>query len=865
MRRRSRHAHCRRQPKSCCPPTDCCKPAGDERRPIKVPAVPTGKRDDDVEKGAGERNKLVISIKGMDCGSCFTRVSRALQPIPTVKVESTDLMAGRATLTYDTAFTDGERIVSTILEQSGFVCHIVFDGKSGERVLRVRSNQVIRERDAMERVKGITRVRHEGKEVYSIVFDPACARGRDVLTSLASWNVTFVPPPGPMDEGGSNELRPLVIRTLISALLSVPVLIFAWAPLPEHPVLYGALSIAFTTPIQWGCAYYIHAGALRVLVKQRSLEMDFLVTLSTTTAYVYSVIAYGLQVAGVHISEGFFEASALLVTLILIGRLVSAWSRRRATSALNALQGLVPDTALVVAPDGGATEIPASLVEAGDIMRVSPHARVTLDGTIIAGESDADESSLTGESMLVHKKVGDKVFAGTLNVSGPLDVRVVGTVGENTISNIAVLMQEAQASRVPLQDSADRMASLLTPAALAAAFGAFIAWTFCGIVVQRFGSSSVPRAITYAIAVLVVSCPCALGLAVPLVFVIATTLAGKNGVLIKDAAVLQNAQSIDTVVFDKTGTLTLGKLRVVDVWIDPESRNVNTTVFALTKDDKHPVAVSVAESMKAELAPNGKLLRQVPKPKSVVSIPGRGLEALLPDGSVLRGGSPIWLNVANDIYVAKLTRAARTVFCVTRNDRLIAVFGLADELRPGMREGLRALLRRRLDVHIVSGDNSAVVRATAAELHLPASCTVLGDRSVKEKAAHIRALQRAGRRVLFCGDGTNDGPALAQADIGVSLASGTDLATSAAHIVLMAPQPDIPKSVTALIRLSSASMARVRLNFVWCIVYNICAIALAGGLFVKIRVPPAYAGLGELVSVLPVVLIAFTMYWYRFK
>src|ERR1700722_3270230 len=295
--------------------------------------------DNDIEKGVGERNELVLSIQGMDCSSCFSCVSRALEPIPTVRFEKPDLMAGCLTLTYDTAFTDGDRILKTILEKSGVACPIVFDGRPGERTLRVRSSRPILERDVIN-IRGITRVRAEGKDVYSIGFDPAVVRRREAFQYLALWNLTFIPPTEGDDVADSNTLRPILIRTLLSSLLAIPVLIFAWAPLPDHPVLYGGLSLVSTTLIQWGCALYIHAGALRVLLKQRRIGMDLLVTISSTIAYIYSFVDFSLEVAGTHISDGFFETNALLITLILIGRLVLAWTRRRATSSLRALQQL---------------------------------------------------------------------------------------------------------------------------------------------------------------------------------------------------------------------------------------------------------------------------------------------------------------------------------------------------------------------------------------------------------------------------------------------------------------------------------------------------------------------------------------------
>jgi len=537
-------------------------------------------------------------------------------------------------------------------------------------------------------------------------------------------------------------------------------------------------------------------------------------------------------------------------------------------------------TAVVLDGAGNETEVDTRLLQCGDVFKVAADSRVPTDGTVISGSSELDESMLTGESRPVEKHAGSAVVAGSVNGSGVLTVRLTRLPVENTISTIAGMVDEAKLTKPKIQDIADRVASYFVPVVVLLTILTFVVWIAVGVAVRKqSGSEATIQAITYALTVLVVSCPCAIGLAVPMVIVIATGVAAERGVIFKSANTIEVAYKTSHVVFDKTGTLTEGKLSICreEYLADNyDCDSATSLLLGLIASVKHPVSVAVATHLKA----NGVSASSVLSPRSLT---GKGVEGALPSGQVLRAGNSRWLGLSSHPRVQPILSAGLTVFCFTIDDSLVAVFGLEDSLRPDALSTVRTLQASSIAVHVLSGDDDGAVRAVASQLGIP-DANVRSRCTPADKQAYIRDLlsmpvqtptpvstSGPGHRtkkgaprepvVMFVGDGTNDAVALAQATIGVHMNdSGTEVAQSAADVVLV--RPSLAGVLTA-IAISKKSVHRIAFNFAWSFVYNLFAVLLGSGALVGVRIPPQYAGLGELVSVLPVIVAAVLLRWAR--
>lgn len=487
----------------------------------------------------------------MDCPSCASKVTRALKTVPTVSDVKVNSFSGQATLTYLEGVVLPAAIAKRAGELTGFTCSVLEEERpeGQRRVLRVAlplpRGVAFDHADLPPSVTIKSSTSSARQIIHDVEYDPTATKPREILSIFSQFDGVVVPS-AKLDEAGvaQRELVTLLYRTTISAVLCIPVLVLSWAPIPSHPIAYGACSLALTTAIQAYVAAPIYSSGLRSLFLQHTLDMDLLVALSSSIAYVFSTVAYFMLVAGHEFSDPLFETPALLITLITFGRLISAYARRRATSALDSLRSLQADTVDLIDPITGLTSIPSELVHVGDTLQVSAHALVPTDGVVVAGHSSVNEASLTGESVPVEKVVGSSLTAGTLNGSGLLHMKVERVPSDNTVSSIGQLLAQIQDARLPVQDLADRIASYLAPAILAIAVIVFGIWTAVGLTVRGQSSSKAGiNALQYAIAVMVVSCPCALVLCVPMVVVISAAVASRSGVLFK--ACLQRKRSGD--------------------------------------------------------------------------------------------------------------------------------------------------------------------------------------------------------------------------------------------------------------------------------------------------------------------------------
>ena len=478
-----------------------------------------------------------MSIEGMDCPSCAVRVTKALNTIPSVTQPKVNAFAAEATLMYDIGTISPDEIAQRVTGLTGFTC---------------KFEQELREEDLMKTLWVSVPIKWDDNELpigvaiksrkltknkgnlLEVQYDSTIIQPRDVVAAFEPWDGEYVPLDQVREPSqASKDLWLLLRRTVLSAVATIPILVFAWAPLPEHPILYGSISLALATFVQLYVALPLYRSSFRSLFLQHVIDMDLLVAGSTSIAYIYSIISFSFLVAGKPIDESFFETSALLVTLIMLGRLVSAFARRRTTSALDTVDSLQVRMVNLV-ENGGVRPIPAELVHVGDILQVSPDSTIPTDGVLRSGVTQVDESSLTGESKPVEKQRGSTVIAGTLNLSGSIEITVSRSLSENTIAGISRLMHDAQESRIPIQDLADRVAAYFAPVVLVLGLVTFLIWILVGKFVQdRTTEKAGVGALMKMLAVLVVSCPCAISLCVPMVVVIAVSVAAKKGILFK--------------------------------------------------------------------------------------------------------------------------------------------------------------------------------------------------------------------------------------------------------------------------------------------------------------------------------------------
>ncbi|RTE82670.1 hypothetical protein BHE90_002828 [Fusarium euwallaceae] len=831
---------------------DCCT-SGPPDASLQIEKAPV-QTITDVENQAAGKEHVVLSISGMTCTGCETKLNRTLATVPAVKDLKTSLVLSRAEFNLDLRLGSVEEVIKHLERTTEFKCERVQNNGSSLDLIVPGDASKFMSQTWLEGVLEMTLV---DKETVRVAFDPKIVGARDLAEKIWGPPIKLAPPHGDLSlEAGSKHVRHVGYMTLLSAILTIPVLVLAWAPIPEREVAYSSASLALATIVQFVVAGPFYPKAIKALVFSRVIEMDLLIVLSTSAAYIFSVVSFGYLIAGNPLSTGqFFETSTLLVTLIMVGRWVAALARQRAVESIS-IRSLQASTAILVDKKTKTErEIDARLLQHGDVFKVLPDSRIPTDGTVITGSSEVDESMLTGESRPVEKYPKSVVIAGSINGSGVMTVRLNRLPSDNTINAIAAMVDEAKLSKPKLQDLADQVASYFVPVVVALTIITFVIWVAIGMTVRGHnGSEATIQAITYAITVLIVSCPCAIGLAVPMVIVIASGVAAEKGIIFKSADAIEVAHKTSHVVFDKTGTLTQGKLSVVAQ--DCLDEDALGPLLGLIENSRHPVSVAVT----AHLKDMNVKAWAVPEPKSLT---GKGVETTL-KGQKLRAGNSRWLELSNHDLVLPMLAQGYTVFCFTIDNELKALYGLEDELRSDAASTVDTLQKRGVSVHMVSGDDDGAVQALASKLGISGD-NVRSRSSPADKKDYIQTLlgNEADRKkpvVVFCGDGTNDAVALTQATIGVHMNEGTDVAQSAADVVLMRPSLS---GILTMMNASRKSVNRIKFNFFWSFVYNTFAVLLAAGAFVNARIPPEFAGLGELVSVLPVIAAAVLLRWSK--
>ena len=652
------------------------------------------------------------------------------------------------------------------------------------------------------------------------------------------------------------EMRALRTRLAVGIALSLPVLVgsmhelFPWAP---HWLRDPWLLLALTTPVQFWVGARFHAGFLREL-RHGGASMNALVSIGTSAAYFFSVAVTVWPAAFAATgATPYYEASALLMTFLVLGRWLEARARGGTSEAIRRLLALRPKTARVLRGDVE-EDVPIARVAPGDLVRVRPGEAVAVDGVVVEGGSAVDESMLTGESLPVAKAAGDAVVGGSINGTGAFTFRAT-SVGEATVlARIVALVQEAQGSRAPIQRTADRVARIFVPVVLALAGLTFAAWSIWG------PSPAFFHALTSAVGVLVIACPCAMGLATPTAIMVATGRGAELGLLLRSAEALEALHRVAVVVFDKTGTLTTGRPRVTDVACadgEPETapgepRVCADDVLALAAAAEHGSEHPLAAAIVAEAKARGLAL---PPVRHFTAMPGHGVDALSQGGRIALGNARLMARrrIALGGLAARaeaLAREGRSSVFVALGGRAVGLIAVADVLRPEARGVVAALRARGIEVVMLSGDARLTAEAVARDAGIDA---VRAEVLPADKAAEVERLREGGRLVAMVGDGINDAPALVRADVGIAMASGTDVAIEAADVTLM--RGDL-RGVVAAVDLSRRTMRAIRQNLGWAFGYNLLLVPVAAGVLYPvagIQLSPILAGAAMALSSVSVV------------
>ena len=619
------------------------------------------------------------------------------------------------------------------------------------------------------------------------------------------------------------EIRRLKLLVIIGIALTVPTGLFTYVMLlPSN--INNYLLFILETPIQFIVGWRFYRGAYDAL-RNRMGNMDLLIAIGTTAAWAYSTVVTFLP-SVITASGAYFDTAAVIITLVLLGNLLEHISKGRASEAVRKLLDLQPRMAHVVR-NGAEEEVPVESVKVGDVLVIRPGERIPVDGVVTEGNSAVDQSAITGESIPVEKTAGDEVIGATINTSGLLRVRASKVGADTVLSKIVQLVEEAQMAHAPIQRLADQVSAYFVPAVILIATGAALGWYF-------FGGLALNFALLAFVSVIVIACPCALGIATPAAILVGTAKGAQNGILIKGGEYLETAHKLQTIVFDKTGTLTKGKPSVTDVIVSGTHTEQEVLQLAASaeKGSEHPLGRAVIEAVEKKGI-------SIPDATSFKAVPGAGVVAEHNGRTILLGNRKLMakfdMNLAPvESDISALEEEGKTIMILSDGKEALGVIGLADTLKDDASDTVRELQRMKIEVVMLTGDNTRTAKAVADKLGID---RVVADVLPEQKEKIIRDLQKEGKIVGMVGDGINDAPALAAANIGIAIGSGTDVAVETGGIVLIR---NSLRDVVTAIKLSKATVRKIKQNLFWAFCYNVALIPIAAGALVPFLGPGVY-------------------------
>jgi len=782
--------------------------------------------------------KEILSITGMSCAACAKAVERSVSKVEGVSSATVNFANEKLNVEFDEGKTD-LNIIKEAIKKAGYGVRNEEEQSIREVLIPIAGMTCAACVRAVERaigkLDGIQEVNvNIATEKAKVVYDSTKTRLSQIKDAIskAGYKALEIETKDQVDhekERREKEVKTLWTKFLISAVFTLPLFYIAMGhmlklPLPGfimpemYPLRFGLIQLILVIPSVIAGYKFYTIGFSRLF--RREPNMDSLIAVGTSAAMIYGIYTVIQMTMSSHdmakemAMNLYFESVGVIITLILLGKYLESVTKGKTSESIKKLMGLAPKTAVVV-HEGKEMVIPIDEVEVGDIILVKPGERIPVDGEVIEGRTSVDESMLTGESIPVEKNPGSKVVGASINKNGTILFKATKVGKDTALAQIIKLVEEAQGSRAPIAKMADIISSYFVPIVMAIATLAGLAWFITG--------ESVVFSLTIFISVLVIACPCALGLATPTAIMVGTGKGAEYGILIKGGEALETAHKIQTVVLDKTGTITEGKPVVADILTTEgiDKTELLRLSASAEKGSEHPLGeaiVNMAEQENLDLT----------KADSFEAIPGKGIEVVIQGKKILLGNRKLMndrnIEITLENESDRLAEEGKTPMYVAIDNRLAGIIAVADVMKPGSRKAIEALKRMGIEVAMITGDNRRTAEAVARQAGID---RVLAEVLPQDKASEVKKLQGEGRKVAMVGDGINDAPALAQADIGIAIGSGTDVAMESADIVLM--RSDL-MDVPAAIQLSKQTIRNIKQNLFWAFAYNTAGIPIAAGL-----------------------------------
>ncbi|MBT2728014.1 copper-translocating P-type ATPase [Bacillus sp. ISL-75] len=803
-----------------------------------------------------DKKETTLQIAGMTCAACAVRIEKGLKKIDGVEDASVNFALEKSKVTFDSSIANvnqlkekveslGYKVISEKAEFniSGMTCTACAN-KIEKRLNKLNGVQTATVNFALESAL----VEYNPDEV-------SVSDMKEAINKLGYRLEQKQESKGEKVDHRQKEIEKQKGKFIFSAILSIPLLwamvshfevtSFIWLP---EMFMNPWVQLALATPVQFLVGGQFYAGAYKAL-RNKSANMDVLVALGTSAAYFYSIYLSNLSIGSdAHMVELYFETSAVLITLIILGKLFEAKAKGRSSEAIKKLMGLQAKTATVLR-DGQELNLPIEEVIAGDIVYVKPGEKVPVDGVIFEGRSALDESMITGESIPVDKTVGDAVIGSTINKNGFLKVKATKVGKDTALAQIIKVVEEAQGSKAPIQRLADVISGIFVPIVVGIAIVTFLVWYFV------VSPGEFAAALEKLIAVLVIACPCALGLATPTSIMAGSGRAAEYGILFKGGEHLETTHRLDTVILDKTGTVTNGKPTLTDIILANgfEEKEFLKLVGAAERNSEHPLAEAIVEGIKEKGI-------ELVSSEHFEAIPGFGIESIVESKSLLIGTRRLMekniINVGNILpKMENLEKQGKTAMLVAIDHQFAGVIAVADTIKETSQKAIERLKNMGLEVVMITGDNKQTAQAIANEVGID---HVIAEVLPEGKAEEVKKLQKAGKKVAMVGDGINDAPALATADIGMAIGTGTDVAMEAADITLI--RGDL-NSIADAIFMSKMTIRNIKQNLFWAFAYNALGVPIAALGFLA----PWLAGVAMAFSSVSVVLNALRLQRIKLK